>query len=321
MQGLGYAVLPDTPVTPHTLFYAGSTTKSFTAAALSLLVDNSSQYSDVQWNTPISHILPDDFVLSDEWATKHITIEDALSHRTGYPRHDLAWTKSTRDLVRGLRHLPMTAEPRARYQYTNKMIAVVGYLIERLSGQWLGDFFRQHLFEPMGMTETYYSLEDAKSSDQLLAGEYHWVSKRAEYVRVPDEANMDDAPAGAIISTVVDYTKYLQTMMAEGAPLSAAGHRQIKTPRMLSIPSWPPFTGPVFYCLCWDYSIIQGEQVWFHMGQANRFVSIMIMVPSKQFSIVVFSNSASPVYQMLAYRALYDNFGVPDDQRMDFEAK
>lgn len=69
-QGFGYASLePLTPVTPHTLFYTGSTTKSFTAAGLSLLIDNSSDYSNIQWETPISHLLRNDFVLSDDWAT------------------------------------------------------------------------------------------------------------------------------------------------------------------------------------------------------------------------------------------------------------
>lgn len=69
-QGFGYATLePPTTVTPHTLFFAGSTTKSFTAAGLSLLIDNSSDYSGIQWETPISQLLREDFVLSDDWAT------------------------------------------------------------------------------------------------------------------------------------------------------------------------------------------------------------------------------------------------------------
>lgn len=111
-------------MTPHTLFWAGSTTKSHTAAALSLLVDNSSDYSSVAWDTPMSQLLREDFVLSDVWATAHVTIEDALSHRTGYPRHDLAvggggGTNDARGIVRSLRNLPMSAEPRTRFQYNN----------------------------------------------------------------------------------------------------------------------------------------------------------------------------------------------------------
>ncbi|KAK1974795.1 beta-lactamase/transpeptidase-like protein, partial [Colletotrichum cereale] len=123
-KGYGYAVLNSTPMTPHTLFYTGSTTKSFTAAGLSLLIDNatanSSVYSGLTWKTPVSSILRDDFVLSDEWATAHITLEDALSHRTGYPRHDLASAKTPRETVRLLRHLPLAVEPRTTFLYSNK---------------------------------------------------------------------------------------------------------------------------------------------------------------------------------------------------------
>lgn len=69
-QGFGLATLdPPAEVTPHTLFFTGSTGKSFTAAGLSLLVDNSSDYGSVQWDTPISRLLREDFVLSDDWAT------------------------------------------------------------------------------------------------------------------------------------------------------------------------------------------------------------------------------------------------------------
>ena len=88
-QGYGLASI-DTPkpVTPSTLFYTGSTTKSFTAAAMSLLVDDTTNYSNIEWSTPISKLIRDDFVMEEEYATGHITIEDALSHRTGMPRHD-----------------------------------------------------------------------------------------------------------------------------------------------------------------------------------------------------------------------------------------
>lgn len=64
-------------VTPHTLFFMGSTSKSFTAASLSLLVDNSSDYAGVQWDTPISQLLREDFVLSDDWATAVSRVQDS----------------------------------------------------------------------------------------------------------------------------------------------------------------------------------------------------------------------------------------------------
>jgi CubicO group peptidase (beta-lactamase class C family) len=168
-QGYGIATYPSIKVTPSTNFYAGSTTKAFTASALSLLIDNSSSYSSIQWSTPISHLIRDDFVLENEYATTHTTIEDALSHRSGMPRHDFSYGgnypdeggigmgvhKGTiRDAVRALRWLPLTAEPRVSFQYCNMMFVVVSHVVETLTGAWLGDFLKERIWGPLGMHGT-----------------------------------------------------------------------------------------------------------------------------------------------------------------------
>lgn len=92
-KGYGHATLsPQTPVTPHTLFYTASTTKSFTAAAAAKLVESDEPaYSHISWHTKLSDLIPEDFVLQDKYTQDHITLEDALSHRTGMPRHDNTW--------------------------------------------------------------------------------------------------------------------------------------------------------------------------------------------------------------------------------------
>lgn len=59
-------------------------TKAFTATAASMLVDDEA-FPDVNWDTPISQLIRDDFVLSDEKYTAEVTIEDVLSHRSGLP--------------------------------------------------------------------------------------------------------------------------------------------------------------------------------------------------------------------------------------------
>ena len=69
-----------------TLFDCASTSKSFTAAAISLLVDDNEDHPNVQWRTPVSTLVPE-FVLEDSYATANVTIEDILSHRSGMPRY------------------------------------------------------------------------------------------------------------------------------------------------------------------------------------------------------------------------------------------
>lgn len=328
-QGFGYASFPSTPVTPHTLFWAGSTTKSHTAAALSLLVDNASDYASVGWATPMSQLLRDDFVLSDDWATAHVTVEDCLSHRTGYPRHDLSigGAGGTRAVVRSLRHLPMSAEPRATFQYNNMMWAAAGYLVSALSGSGLGGFFHRHLWGPMGMDRTFLGDWDPlfQASGLELAGGYWWVNGTGEYVKQPPEATSvgvrADEGGGAVISNVLDYARYLRVMMAEGGPISKAGHRELKRPRSFHDFHQDMFVGPVTYGLGWMSGVLEGHQVTYHTGTVTPFVTFMAMIPSKGYGIVVMANSYSHVRELVMYRILYDLFGVEESRRRDFESK
>lgn len=87
-QGFGKASLDsDKPVTPDTLFDIASSSKSLTAASVAILVADDEQYPQVQWDTKMSSLLPEDFVMSMDQYTKDITVEDVLSHRTGLPRY------------------------------------------------------------------------------------------------------------------------------------------------------------------------------------------------------------------------------------------
>lgn len=320
-------------MTPHTLFWAGSTTKSHTAAALSLLVDNASDYSSVGWTTPMSQLLREDFVLSDTWATAHITVEDALSHRTGYPRHDLAvgggggGTNDARGVVRSLRDLPMSAEPRTTFQYNNMMWAAAGYLVSMLSGCGLGGFFHRYLWAPMGMNETFLGDWDPlfEPSGLQIADGYYWVNSSGRYVKQPQGTTSfsvrADEGAGAVVSNVLDYTKYLRVMMAEAGPVSKAGHRELKSPRSFHDFHQELFVGPVTYGLGWMSGVFEGHHVFYHTGTVTPFVTFMMMVPSKNYSIVVMANGYSHVRELVTYRILYDLFGVEESRRRDFESQ
>ena len=73
--------------------------KAFTAAALSLLVDDNEEYPDVQWNAPVSKLIRDDFVLSDSRYTEEVTVEDILSHRSGLPEYNSIFSSLVAQLL------------------------------------------------------------------------------------------------------------------------------------------------------------------------------------------------------------------------------
>jgi CubicO group peptidase (beta-lactamase class C family) len=290
---------------------------------MSWLIDRSTNYSNVTWTTPISKLLPDDFVLSDPWATQHITIEDALSHRTGYPRHDFALAETAKGTIRSLRNLPMSAEPRAKYQYSNTMFAAVGYLISVLSKVPLPEFFKKNIWLPMGMNNTFLTLSDAKASGINLAKSYFYNNDTKSYVEVPYTEIPGQEGAGMIISNVADYIKYLRVLINGGSPFSPKGRTDILSPHMLSSNSitdvW--FTGAHSYGFGWGVYVTQGETYFEHNGAIGDFVAIMAIIPKKKFGVVVFQNSATDAHDILLRRIVDDYFQVPHRERIDFEGR
>jgi CubicO group peptidase (beta-lactamase class C family) len=84
--GYGKAILePPTPCTADTLFDIASSAKSLTAASVGLLVNDNENHPDVQYDTVMSTLLPEDFVMPGIGYTEGVTVEDVLSHRTGMP--------------------------------------------------------------------------------------------------------------------------------------------------------------------------------------------------------------------------------------------
>ena len=177
-------------MTEHTHFAVGSTTKAFTAAGISFLVEDNEKYPHIQWNSPVHSIIPDDFALSDDWYTTHVTISDALSHHSGLPRHDMTWafnTSSPREAVRKLRHLPITEPIRTKWMYNNMMYIAMGHLISSVTGQTLGDFFRTHIWEPLGMHETYISFAEAQAArPEVVISKGYYTSRNGSRIDVGD---------------------------------------------------------------------------------------------------------------------------------------
>jgi len=257
-------------VTPSTLFYAGSTTKGFTAATMAVLVEDNENYPQVQWNTPIRQLLPDEFELEDEYATNHTTIEDALSHRSGLGRHDQAFgatssgSKATiQYIVQSMRYLPMTAELRTKYQYSNMMYIVAARIIETVTGRTLGDMMRDKLWEPLRMTSTFASLKDAKEADEDLARGYYFSD--GEYHEV-ERVELDRSTGcGSVISNVLDYTKWAQAIMNKETPIPAKEFEELFRPRSF-MPAEEPYLGPRMYSMGWRTGVYHGHKFYEHTG-------------------------------------------------------
>ncbi|KAF4468929.1 penicillin-binding [Fusarium albosuccineum] len=343
IKSYGTATFPDTPATAETLWYGASTTKAFTAAVLAQLID-SKKYPALEngWQTTISSILREDFVLQDEWATNHLTLEDAACHRTGMPRHDQATSRylpdesdqgnqdgakdkkkryaTVKDVTRNLRNLPLSAEPRVKFQYCNAMYSVLSHVIETVTGKPLGHVMKELIFEPLGMSSTYFSLDDARAAPEHLATGYYWDEDTGKFVKVDDMPVVEVGGGGAIISNVQDYAKWAKCMLRQEAPFSEDVHKELRTPRIVQ--EMPKNAKDVsMYGLGWDRTLYHGHVMYTHGGGMHAFGSSVVWFPDDKFGIVAFGNTSltsNAVADIVLYRLIDDRLGIAPDKRTDF---
>ncbi|KAH0589798.1 hypothetical protein H2248_005512 [Termitomyces sp. 'cryptogamus'] len=157
------SLFPPVPVTPDTLFAIASNSKLFLALSTGLLISNHSL--DVQWTTKVATLIPE-WALDDPVASQEATILDLLVHRTGMPRHDFAGAPlegGVPTMISQLRYLRPSAPFRSTFQYNNMMYETISHLPKRLLNVSFECFVNQHIFKPLGMNASTYSVEEAEA--------------------------------------------------------------------------------------------------------------------------------------------------------------
>lgn len=332
IEGYGWATLPDKEATAETLWYGASTTKAQVAAALAQLIDSRKYPVLAQgWKTPLSSIIRDDFVLEDEWATNHITLDDAVSHRTGLPRHDKALARerggkqlTPRDVVRNLRNLPLLAEPRARFYYCNHMYVALSHVIETVTGSWLGLVLRDNIWAPLGMNSTFFDLDDALKSSRPMATGYYWDANAGRFQEVAPMTVVEASGAAAVISSAADYARWIKCLLHEAPPFSKAVHRDIKKPRSIDAAAPAGGVDVALYALGWQRTLYKGHVVYTHSGGMHAFGAQVYWLPEAQFGVAAFANTAltsNAVEDAIVYRLIEDKLGIPEEERFDFDRK
>ena len=304
------------PASPRTVFAIGSCTKAFTSFGLGLLVDE----RKLTWDTPVRDVLPE-FRLQDEFASDHATIRDILSHRTGLPRHDLAWFKSAdtrKEILARLAHLQPTREFRAEYQYQNIMFMVAGLIIERITGQSWEDFTQTRILNPLGMSQSFLNTADVlRQAEAALP--YQVI--REQLTRIPFYADGETAlgPAGHIQSNVLDMARWLTLQLNDGAMGGADGQRLIqpntlKETRKPHMPVNDPKVwaygyeemGHASYGLGWRLNTYRGKWLAQHSGAIDGFGAHASFMPNAGWGIVALGNNNSTNLPSIVAYNLYD---------------
>jgi len=134
--------------TPETQYRVGSITKTFTAAAIMQLRD-------------AGKLDLEDVLDKHVEGAKHApTIRRLLSHTSGLQRetHDDAWLNArfadVPELLETLDRAEGVLPPGARFHYSNLAFALLGVVVERVSGIAYADYVRTRLLEPLQLTRT-----------------------------------------------------------------------------------------------------------------------------------------------------------------------
>ena len=108
--------------------------------------------------------------------------------------------------------LASDAEPGTRFIYTDHGFATLGQIVEDVSGNAFDRYFREHVFEPLGMSDT--DLVRSERVKSRLATGYELRSNGAKPVT---DYEVITAGGGAVYSTPRDMARYLAALLGGGA--------------------------------------------------------------------------------------------------------
>ncbi len=327
LQGYGVRDLESqAPITPDTLFAIASATKAFTAMGAALLVDEGL----LEWDKPVREYLPG-FRLSDSYAAEHITVRDLLCHRSGLPRHDLAWygTDFDRDrLIKNLAHLAFSHGFREVWQYQNLMYMTAGYLMGALTGTTWEDFTQQRIFDPLQMQRSCFSPEAMQQQGnyalpyRIRRGKAEGEEDTLELMDFYSDRVM--GPAGTIHSCATDLANWVMVHLNEGRfngqPfVSPANLAQMHQPQMVmpvdAFMATLLNTTIMTYGMGWFVVPYRGYTLIHHGGNIDGFSTMVAFVPQEKIGVVVLTNIDSrPLRDVLAYEVVDRMLGLPDNR-------
>lgn len=280
------------PMSAETVMPIGSITKSFTALALGMLVEE----GKLDWDVPVKNYLPS-LKLADPEAENNVTVRDILCHRSGVPRYDLQLAYDAVDdpqkMIASLQYLQPSAPFRTKLQYSNQMVSLAGYLVDVLSGISYKDFVKERIFRPLGMEHTDFEVDSLSGYEDHAAG---YVYANEQYMEPPYLHLGAFNPAGGIVSCAKDMAKYVNFQLGHGPQLvKPETLKEMHTHQMIGSPYFWSF--PEVQCaeygMAWFTDIYRGVPMISHGGNTNGFSSQLAFLPEQDFGMVVLSNATS----------------------------
>lgn len=224
------------PMANDSIFRIYSMTKPIVSVALMMLYEQ----GKVLLGDPVAKYLPEfahqkvletvDGVDTFHPVRRAATVQDLLRHTAGLTYEFLGADsvhkqyaqarmgtrdRSNAEFMPALAALPLVAQPGSVWEYS-RATDVVGRLVEAISGQTLGAYLKEKIFDPLRMTQTAFSV--APQLHSKIAEPFAKDPDGAPQMRVLDIRTpvAFESGGGGLASTAMDYARFMQFMLNGG---------------------------------------------------------------------------------------------------------
>jgi CubicO group peptidase (beta-lactamase class C family) len=261
------------PNSPATKFRLGSVTKQFTAASVLLLEER----GKLKVEDPVRKYLPDAPATWDQ-----ITIFNLLTHTSGIPnftslpeyRSTEAMPTTPEQLVARFRDRPLEFTPGSSWNYSNSGYALLGYLIEKITGESYIKFVQDNIFTPLGMKDSGYD-----SNTRVIPERAVGYAPGPEGPVIAGYIDMSiPFSAGGLYSTTEDLLRWEQGLYG-GKLLKPTSLQKMTT----------PFRNDYAFGLL-VHKAPNGDRIFFHGGGIEGFNTQVAYIPAAHLAVIVLAN-------------------------------
>jgi CubicO group peptidase (beta-lactamase class C family) len=272
-RGYGSANLEwNVPNSPTGKFRLGSITKQFTAACILLLEER----GKLNVQDAVKKYVPDAPPAWDK-----ITIYHLLTHTSGIPnftnfpdyRTSEAASSTPQQLVDRFKSKPLDFEPGTKWSYSNSGYVLLGYILEKVSGESYQRFLQENIFNPLGMKDSGYD-----SNSAVILHRVSGYTPSPDGIENAGYINMTiPFSAGGLYSTTEDMLRWHRALFG-GKLLSSASLQKMTT----------PFKND--YAMGLMVETRNGRRVISHGGGIEGFNTAAAYWPDEKLSVIALAN-------------------------------
>jgi D-alanyl-D-alanine carboxypeptidase len=291
-DGAGFSRTEDkTPMRPEHMQYLQSVTKTFMATVILQLREK----GKLSLDDPISRHLP-------AWAAGSlpnaaaITVRMLLNHTSGVPEymarpgyvsrvilHPLE-LMSERENLRYIENEAPVFAPGSRYVYTNTNYLLLALIADAITGDHTV-YMKKNVFDPLGMTQTWYGRSPADLDRLPLVDSYWDVLQTGDPANITpmQKANVASMKGDdGIVCAPLDAVKFIRGLM-EGKLLTAASMELMMTPVKND-------KGNPIYGLGLSFFQAGGIEAWGHGGGGIGAGCLLLYIPAAKTSLFIATN-------------------------------